>query len=179
MLKTVSFSKIHITKLTKKAGISRKTFYDNYIDIYDLLDETIDDALSLMHDKTGKDYAAMYHAMWKTLVKNDIDAFAALDLNVLPPPSRLSDYPKYRPLFCDDSIYFIILKRIIAWEKKPFTEALRDESDLDAVSAENILYFIIAGTLIVNRRLGCEKTREWYVQQFNLMRFIMSGYYNV
>lgn len=49
MLKTQPFHKIRITRLCENADIARATFYANYIDVYDLLDETIDDALQLVH----------------------------------------------------------------------------------------------------------------------------------
>lgn len=51
MLKKKPFLKIRITALCQKAGITRATFYAHYLDIYDLVDDIMNDALILGMDE--------------------------------------------------------------------------------------------------------------------------------
>lgn len=176
MLRTIPLQKVHITKLCQKAKISRATFYANYTDVCEVLAETIDDALSLMHDKDALQYAEMLQKIWDIVAQNDLAAFKAFDREGLPPPNRIIDFPRYHPLFLDDETFFIVSERIFAWGKKPFADLLMGRTDMSREEAENILRFLISGTLAVNRRLGWKKTDEWYRMQLQVLRFVMNGY---
>ena len=54
MLKKKPFLKIRITALCQKAGITRATFYAHYLDIYDLVDDIMNDALIFLDSITDR-----------------------------------------------------------------------------------------------------------------------------
>ena len=179
MLKTQPFHKIRITKLCENADIARATFYANYIDVYDLLDETIDDALMLVHWKSGEEYARGWEELWDMVKKDDLEAFKAYDRKKLPLPNRLVDLKKYEPLFKDESIFFTIVKRIYEWEKRPFAEALQRQSSLSRKEAESILFFLVSSNLAANYFMKSTRDEEWYRMQLQFLKFVMHGLTNI
>jgi AcrR family transcriptional regulator len=179
MIQKKPFHKIHVTKLCKKAGIARATFYAYYNDIFDLLNEIIDDALSLVSHKTGAEYEEGLNALWDMVRKNDLDAFKKFSREGLPPPNRIIDFPKYYPLFKDEHVFAFITKRIFEHERMPFVNALQRKSNVSQEEAECILRFLIAGTMAVNQHRICNHDDEWYQVQLQILRFIMNGYVNI
>ena len=59
MLKKKPFLKIRITALCQKAGITRATFYAHYLDIYDLVDDIMNDALIFLDSITEQSARAL------------------------------------------------------------------------------------------------------------------------
>lgn len=176
MLKTQPFHKIRITRLCENADIARATFYANYIDVYDLLDETIDDALQLVHWKSAEEYTTELRDLWDMVDKDDMEAFKAYDRKKLPPPNRIVELKKYAPLFKDENIFFTIVKRIFEWEKRPFAAAAEKDYGLKQKEAENLLFFLVSGTMATNYFMKSGKSEEWYHLQLSLLKFIKSGF---
>lgn len=176
MLKTQPFHKIRITRLCENADIARATFYANYIDVYDLLDETIDDALQLVHWKSAEEYTRELRDLWDMVDKDDMEAFKAYDRKKLPPPNRIVELKKYAPLFKDENIFFTIVKRIFEWEKRPFAAAAEKDYGLEQKEAENLLFFLVSGTMATNYFMKSGKSEEWYRLQLSLLKFIKNGF---
>lgn len=152
------------------------TFYANYIDVYDLLDETIDDALQLVHRKYSEEYITELKNLWDMVDKDDLEAFKAYDRKKLPPPNRIVELKKYAPLFKDENIFFTIVKRIFEWEKRPFAAAAEKDYGLEQKEAENLLFFLVSGTMATNYFMKSGKSEEWYRLQLSLLKFIKNGF---
>lgn len=112
MLGELSFSQIRITALCREAHVARSLFYAHYIDIYDLLDDTISTFL---------------------------------------------------------------IQKIFLVEKKHFIPYLENAFGIAADIAENIFWFIINGSMAVNKKVGWCKNEKWHEMQLQVLRFIMFG----
>jgi len=74
MLKKKPFLKIRITALCQKAGITRATFYAHYLDIYDLVDDIMNDALIFLDSITDRTCHESFEDLWDVVRQNDLHA---------------------------------------------------------------------------------------------------------
>ena len=75
-----SLKKITVNDIVKTCGITRNTFYYYFHDIYDVLDQTLSEKLSVLKDCPADEldkvvfdlieYAAMYKKVWRNLYKS-------------------------------------------------------------------------------------------------------------
>ena len=77
MLKKKPFLKIRITALCQKAGITRATFYAHYLDIYDLVDDIMNDALIFLDSITDRTCHESFEDLWDVVRQNDLAVFKA------------------------------------------------------------------------------------------------------
>lgn len=174
MLSELSFSQIRITALCREAHVARSLFYAHYIDIYDLLDDTLDDALVFLDSITDRNCNEAFDDLWDVVRQNDVAAFKAYN-DRLPPCHRLIDIPKYHPLMKDDTISTFLIQKIFLVEKKHFISYLENALGIAADIAENIFWFIINGSMAVNKKVGWCKNEKWHEMQLQVLRFIMFG----
>ena len=174
MLKKTPFLHIRITVLCQRAKITRATFYAYYLDIYDLVDEIMEDALVFLDSITDRNCHDSFEDLWEVVRQNNLEVFKAYN-NRLPPCHRFIDIPKYHPLMKDDTILSLMMKKIFAMEKGHFVAYLAAEQGVPTVTAENIFWSIINGSMAVNRKIGWEKNDEWYELQLQILRFTMYG----
>ena len=66
---------ITVTEITKKAGVNRSTFYLHYDDVYDLLEETI--------ENLNKQFMASFEGKLPLEIKSKEDAFLLTDQRLL------------------------------------------------------------------------------------------------
>lgn len=116
MLKKKPFLKIRITALCQKAGITRATFYAHYLDIYDLVDDIMNDALIFLDSITDRTCHESFEDLWDVVRQNDLAVFKAYN-DRLPPCHRLIDIPKYHPLMKDDTILPLMMEKSSLWKK--------------------------------------------------------------
>ncbi|MGN0954960.1 TetR/AcrR family transcriptional regulator [Dialister sp.] len=174
MLKKKPFPKIRITTLCETAGIARATFYAYYQDIYDLVDDIMDDALVFLDSITDRTCHETFEDLWDVVRQNDLAVFKAYN-NRLPPCYRLIDIPKYHPLVQDDTIVTLMMKKIFMMEKGHFIAYMAEKQGVSAYTSENIFWSIINGSMAVNKKIGWCKNDEWYGLQLQLLRFTMYG----
>lgn len=67
---------IKVTEITKKAGVNRSTFYLHYDDIYDLLEETI--------DNLNKQFVSTFNVSTPIKIQTKKDAFLITDEFLIP-----------------------------------------------------------------------------------------------
>ena len=67
---------ITVTEITKKAGVNRSTFYLHYEDVYDLLEETI--------ENLSKQFADTFNLNTNTVAQSQQDAFLITDKHLVP-----------------------------------------------------------------------------------------------
>lgn len=174
MLKKQPFLKIRITALCQKAGITRATFYAHYLDIYDLVDDIMNDALIFLDSITDRTCHESFEDLWDVVRQNDLAVFKAYN-DRLPPCHRLIDIPKYHPLVKDDTILPLMMKKIFAMEKGHFIAYMAEKEGIPAHITENIFWSIINGSMAVNKKIGWCKNTDWYELQLQLLRFTMYG----
>ncbi len=72
LMATRSFDSITVAELSRIAGYSRKTFYQNFIDIYDLVQQILLDDLTTTAQECGfKDYHSFVHKIAPVLQDED------------------------------------------------------------------------------------------------------------
>lgn len=133
MLKKKPFLKIRITALCQKAGITRATFYAHYLDIYDLVDDIMNDALIFLDSITDRTCHESFEDLWDVVRQNDLAVFKAYN-DRLPPCHRLIDIPKYHPLVKDDTILPLMMKKIFAMEKGHFIAYMAEKRQFRLIS---------------------------------------------
>lgn len=67
MLSETPFSQIRITSLCRQAHVARSLFYAYYVDIYDLLDEVLDDALIFLDSITDRSCNEAFDDLWNVV----------------------------------------------------------------------------------------------------------------
>ena len=161
MLKKKPFLKIRITALCQKAGITRASFYAHYLDIYDLVDDIMNDALIFLDSITDRTCHESFEDLWDVVRQNDLAVFKAYN-DRLPPCHRLIDIPKYHPLVKDDTILPLMMKKIFAMEKGHFIAYMAEKEGIPAHITENIFWSIINGSMAVNKTIGGCINTYWY-----------------
>lgn len=153
LIDTVGFEKISVIDLTKKAMISRTTFYLHYKDKYDLLEKMENDILSGL-----KDIAT-------DLVLDEIVANGLTSEKIFPLLLRVYDYIKenqrfFKSILCengDPSFYYKLNDAI----KLIYPQNI--DSDMFKISKNYILAFIIGiHTSIINEwiKTGMKETPQ-------------------
>lgn len=113
MLSEIPFSQIRITSLCRQAHVARSLFYAYYVDIYDLLDEVLDDALIFLDSITDRSCNEAFDDLWNVVRQNDLAVFKSYN-DRLPPCHRLIDIPKYHPLMKDETISALSIKKFFS-----------------------------------------------------------------
>ncbi|XOQ51893.1 MAG: HTH tetR-type domain-containing protein [Succiniclasticum sp.] len=175
MLQTMPFSQVRVTGLCRRAHVARVTFYAYYLDIYDLLDDTLQDALVFLDSITDRNCTEAYDDLWEVARANDLELFKAYN-DRLPPCYRLIDIPKYIPLLKDDSLTSILTRKIFDEEKGGIVPYLMKTYGVSEFIAENIFWYVVSGSISVNKRIGWCKNDSWYELQLQVLRFVMHGY---
>ena len=174
MLSETPFSQIRIPSLCRQAHVARSLFYAYYVDIYDLLDEVLDDALIFLDSITDRSCNEAFDDLWNVVRQNDLAVFKSYN-DRLPPCHRLIDIPKYHPLMKDETISALLIKKIFLVEKKHFIPYLGHTLGIPEVTAEHIFWFIINGSMAGNKKVGWCKNEQWHEMQLQVLRFIMYG----
>lgn len=173
MLEETPFDKIRITGLCREAGINRSTFYAHFYDIYDLLDKTIENALTCLDGSLPKDYSFSIGHLWELANIGDLDEFISHE-SEFPIWHRFVDFPKFIPLLKDPFISQRTVRLIFQKRKDLFVELLHGGS-LSDKELEMLFWFILNGSMSINQKTGWEKNRTWYKLQKEMMRFIIAG----
>ena len=160
MMHKKEFIKISVTELCKKIDIKRGTFYLHYYDMYDVLEELIDD---LMSETTS----LVDHIMCPKRVESGACSY--------PFCAKIQKESQYQVLFLDESISAVLLKKIADSGKEPFVTWLMSHSLLTFEQAEAVYYFQINGCLAVNRQMLHNKCTDWHKIQVTIDAFIRAG----
>ncbi len=174
LLRENSYDKINVTMLCKQAEISRATFYLHYVDLNEVLDEVIREALEIAENGSYQDGYDARHAMLMRTLKDGPDALRGNE-KYLAPCQRIADHPKYRALFMDDSLAHYIIRKIYLAEKTESLPALARQCRISEEDADRLFMFMIYGFYYVNRSLRWEKNDSWYRMQYLLNHLLENG----
>ena len=167
LLKNTAYEKITVTATCKEAGITRATFYLHYQNLDEVLDEVLDDALRLTElDPKFEKYDSSHEAYFESKRKNekDIDAF-------LPACQRAARDPKYRPLFLNETMTYLILDKLYRKERSIRIPDIMRAHGLNEWEADIIFRYMLYGNYAVNKSLAWNKNEEWYQAQDLIRRF--------
>lgn len=167
LLGDTAYDKITVSALCRAAEITRATFYLHYRNIDEVLDETLDDALRLteIDTKFGK-YESSHEAYFnaKEAAYEDIDSF-------LPACQRAASDPKYRVLFLNKAMNYLILDKLYRKERDIRIPDIMAAHGLTEWEADIIFRYMLYGNFAVNRELAWVKNDDWYHAQDVIRRF--------
>jgi len=140
MLKEKSFSKVTISELSRRAGVSRTMFYNYYYDIFDLVEEVENDLMD------------MHCAWWKGMIEQPNDVAQTL-LEKREASRRLEEtYRQYKPILdlnCGKESYYERLDKRLY---EIFTSDQKLMSKFtDPVMARVVTHFINSGAVAIVR----------------------------
>lgn len=146
LLKTHSFTSISITALSEHAGIGRNTFYRHYSNLFDTLEDVINDALDEM-------FAVFRH--FEIGRSNDLSTY------LVPIMEYLRGSARFRPIFCDEALPDLIIRCFINRNDRGFPRFLEVTRQLTPTQADSIVRFQVAGLLEVTRTHSRASDDDW------------------
>lgn len=159
MVKKKPFEKITVTEICKMCEINRGTFYIHYCDLYDVLDDLLDEMfqetssmfshLNLIDDKKNKQCT---YPLCKMIQEN----------------------PKYSDLLLNDSLSNYIIDKMFSLQKDEYISNLVNLYNLTYTQAEAILIFQINGCLAINKHMY-KNNEKWCEIQNTIDNFIKCG----
>lgn len=146
LLKTHSFTSISITALSEHAGIGRNTFYRHYNNLFDTLEDVINDALDEM-------FSVFRHF--------DIGQTGNLSSYLVPILEYLHGSDRFRAIFNDEALSDLITSCFINRSDRAFSRYLEQTLLLSRKQADAIVRFQIAGLLEVSRTYARASDDDW------------------
>lgn len=172
LLKQTNYEKITVSSLCKRAEITRTTFYLHYPNLNAVLDEVLDDALRLTElDQRFDRLESSHEVYFQSREKNeaDIDAF-------LPPCQRAARDPKYRVLFMNESMSYLILDKMYRMQRSNRIPGIMVEYHVSEWEADIIFRYMLYGSFAVNKSLAWINNDDWYHAQDVIRRFTAPRY---
>lgn len=162
LLDKFPYEKITISGICKQAEITRATFYLHYDHIDQVIDEILDDALSLDRlDGYLMDLCTTSTNIPGAQKGSDEELYGQLDL-LLPPCQRAATHPKYHVLFKNQSLSYIILDKLYQHEHDTQVPLMQKLYHVSEREAELIFLYRMYGNFAINQKLGWKRTAEWY-----------------
>lgn len=170
LLKDHPYEKINVSLLSRKASITRTTFYLHYESIDEVLNAVLDDAFLFEGEKTK--------AVVLTFEKG-VSLFPALAEITLPACQRVADSEKYHRLLEDPSLAEYILSRLYRHEKKSAVSKIRQMTGLKEEDADLLFRYNLRGSFYINRLFGWKKDKRRYHALSLIDAFAKDGYQGI
>lgn len=158
------FDKITVTQVCKIAEINRGTFYIHYVDLYEALDDILDDIL----ENTSNIFE---HLNIKNKKENSKCTY--------PLCSIIQENEEYKGLIFNDSLTSYIINRIISKGKDIFANDIAEVCNLPKEFAEMIFTFQINGCFAVNKLMDKNKNVNCCEVREVVDKFIEGGLKNI
>ncbi|MDY4575006.1 MAG: TetR/AcrR family transcriptional regulator [Intestinibacter sp.] len=162
MVKKKPFEKITVTEICKMCEINRGTFYIHYCDLYDVLDDLLDE----MFQETSSIFSHL------DLINNKESKQCTYPLCKM-----IQENPKYSDLLLNDSLSNYIIDKMISLQKDEYISNLISLYKLSYTQAEAILIFQINGCLAINKHMY-KNNEKWCEIQNTIDNFIKCGLKN-
>ena len=162
MVKKKPFEKITVTEICKMCEINRGTFYIHYCDLYDVLDDLLDE----MFQETSSIFSHL------DLINNKESKQCTYPLCKM-----IQENPKYSDLLLNDSLSNYIIDKMISLQKDEYISNLISLYKLSYKQAEAILIFQINGCLAINKHMY-KNNENWCEIQNTIDNFIKCGLKN-
>lgn len=174
LIAAAPYHKLTVSALCRKADVQRSTFYLHYNQVGDILNNLVDEALqeAAQDERTlRKDFQALadlihQEAPLEILLKKDC---------LLPICQRLAFKPEWKPLFQDETIAGLIMRRIYDKERPIMVPFLKAQGKMTEKEADELFTFLLYGSFYVDKMMGFTKDQDWYRLQGRIMTFILKG----
>lgn len=166
LIQEMPYAQITVTKLCRRAELSRSTFYLHFSSITEVLNAVLDDALVYLPNDHSAD-ASVATASTDYLKQNE---------SLIPACQRIGNSAKYRELLMDPDLIEYIIGRIMAHERARVIPSIQEQTGLSAKDAEKIFLYMLHGSFAVNRAHHFTKDAEWYHEVKLLNQFTLGGY---
>ena len=176
LLTVQPFEKITVAALCRQAEITRATFYLHYKDINEVLNELLDEALTMAEAASNEmSVEKRMEEMEKLVRRGRIEELRANE-RLLGPCQRVADDPKYRVVFQDPTLAHYVIQRIYLSERDEMIYYLTNHCGLDKTQADRLFMMIVYGLFYVNQSLKWIKDEKWYEMQMMINRFMFGGF---
>ena len=159
-----NFDKITVTQVCKIAEINRGTFYLHYIDLYDALDDILDDIFENSSN-------IFEHLNIKSKKENGKCTY--------PLCSIIQENKQYKGLIFNDYLTSYIINRIILKNRDEFAKDISDICNLPKEFAEAIFTFQLNGCFAVNKLMSKNKNVNCCEIRNIVDKFIEGGLKNI
>lgn len=163
LLKKKTFEKITVTEVCKMCEINRGTFYIHYCDLYDVLDDLLDEML--------QETSSIFEHL--NLLDDDKTKQCTYPLCKM-----IQENPKYSDLIFNDSLSSYIIDKIISLQKDEFISNIVSLYNLTYSQAEAILIFQMNGCFAINKYINKNNKKSCEIQSV-IDKFIKCGLENI
>ena len=157
LLRTRPLYEISVTELCRVSSIGRTTFYQHYGNLSQVLDELLDELLSMVP-------GIAEHL-----------ASTSGEESAIPLCEFVRRSPRYFALFRNESLTGVILDRMISFRRESLIRTLRLSSPWTEKQLEIILRFQTSGCLSLIRRSGSMDDEEWRRSKETVDSFLRKG----
>lgn len=168
------FEEINVTMLCRQAEITRATFYLHFDGLSAVVEELLEDALETA-ERAGKEPEGNLIDFMAWLGEQDDPELVRRHYSELPTCLRVAADPKYQPLFMDDLLSTVVIRKIVLTEQErmvPFWTAC----GLSEQQARIIFQYTVHGSHMVNKAFRFRRTEEWCHMTCALLTFVAGGY---
>lgn len=168
------FEEINVTMLCKQAEITRATFYLHFDGLSSVVDELLEEALGTA-ERAGKALEGNLVEFMAWLGEKDDPALVREHYSELPTCLRVAGEAKYQPLFMDDLLSTVVIRKIVLTEQDkmvPFWMSC----GLSEQQARIIFQYTVHGSHMVNKAFRFQRTDEWCHMTCALLTFVAGGY---
>ena len=169
------FEDINVTMLCRQAEITRATFYLHFDGLSAVVDELLEEALSTAQ-RTGRPPEGSLIEFMDQLGERDDPSLLMEHYDQLPTCLRAADDPKYQPLFMDDLLSNVVIRKIYLTERDNMVPIWRDYCGLSEEQARIMFQYTIHGSYMVNKAFHFQRTEEWCHMTCTLLAYSAGGY---
>lgn len=157
LLRTKPLFEISVTELCRVSDIGRTTFYKHYGNLSQVLDELLDELLSMVPG-----------------IAAHLTSEAGEE-SAIPLCEFVRRSPRYFALFRNESLTGVILDKITAAHREDFVRIMHSRSSWSKQQLDTLFRFQISGCLSLIRRSGGMDDREWTNAREAVDRFLRKG----
>lgn len=169
------FEEINVTMLCKQAEITRATFYLHYDGLSSVVDEVLEDALGTT-ERAGKDPEGNPVEFWAWLGAQDDPALVEEHYSELPTCLRVADDAKYQPLFMDDLLSNVVIRKIYRTERDKMVPLMQEYCGLSLEQAKIMFQYALHGSYMVNKAFRFQRSAEWSHMACTMLTFLAGGH---
>lgn len=160
LIRQKSFDKITVTEVCKMSEINRGTFYIHYYDLYDTLDDILEEILNETSD-------VLTHLNFIEKEESHHCTY--------PLCKKIQEDQKYKDILFNDSLTTYVINKILLAKKDEFINNITNLCNLSYSQAEAILTFQINGCIAINKAMYEKKDKNWCEIQCTIDIFIQGG----
>lgn len=169
------FEEINVTMLCKQAEITRATFYLHFDGISAVVDALLDEALRTA-ERSGREPEENPIEFWAWLGAQDDPALLEEHYSELPTCLRIAEDAKYQPLFMDELLSGVVIRKIFLTEQEKMVPLMQDYCGLSLQQAKVMFQYALHGSYTVNKAFRFQRSPEWSHMACTMLTFLAGGH---